>query len=164
VGKTLTAKPGGWSPSGVSLTYQWYRDATPIARATGVRYKVQAADAGARLIVRVTGAKPGYTSTTTASRPTKKVPWLGRISAASPNLVGKPKVGATLKARLGKVRPSRTTSSYQWYRGTIPIAGATGARYLLTAVDKGQQIRVKVTFTKAGYPTLTRTSKKVRIG
>jgi 5'-nucleotidase len=43
----------------VSLAYQWNRDGTPIAGATGTTYKVAAADAGAELTVTVTASKAG---------------------------------------------------------------------------------------------------------
>ena len=44
-----------------------------------------------------------------------------------------------------------TTTTYQWYRGTTPITGATGDTYLLTATDVGKSIKVRVTGHKAGY-------------
>jgi Zn-dependent metalloprotease len=73
VGKTLTALPGTWGPAPVTLTYQWLRNGTPIAGATGVKYKLKNKDKGKKISVRVTGAKSGFTSATATSPQTKKV-------------------------------------------------------------------------------------------
>ncbi|MEC5192025.1 hypothetical protein RCH17_002409 [Arthrobacter sp. MP_M7] len=62
VGSTLTATPGAWVPSPVTLKYQWYRGTTAITGATAQTYKLVAGDKGGALKVRVTGTKTGYTS------------------------------------------------------------------------------------------------------
>ncbi|WP_127819573.1 S8 family serine peptidase [Microbacterium sp. CPCC 204701] len=59
VGKTLTAKPGKWSPADVALTYQWLRDGVAIDGATSQRYTVVPADAGTALSVQVTATQQG---------------------------------------------------------------------------------------------------------
>lgn len=61
-GSTLTATPGAWGPSPVTLKYQWYRGTTAINGATAQTYALAAADKGSGLKVRVTGTKTGYTS------------------------------------------------------------------------------------------------------
>ncbi|MDF1488876.1 hypothetical protein [Tessaracoccus caeni] len=73
VGKTLTAKPGTWKPSGVKLGYQWYRDGKKISGATKSTYKVSKSDKGKRITVKVTGSKSGYISVTKTSGKTSKV-------------------------------------------------------------------------------------------
>ncbi|HEX9086161.1 MAG TPA: carboxypeptidase regulatory-like domain-containing protein, partial [Arthrobacter sp.] len=62
VGSILTATPGAWGPSPVTLKYQWYRGTTAITGATAQTYTLVAADKGSGLKVRVTGSKTGYTS------------------------------------------------------------------------------------------------------
>lgn len=74
VGSTLTAVPGTWGPSPVTLTYQWYRSGTAISGATAKTYRVVAADQGKALSVRVTGTKTGYTSTYRDSARTGTIP------------------------------------------------------------------------------------------
>ena len=73
VGKKLTAKPGSWSPAGVTFTYQWLRNGKAISGATGVKYKLKNKDKGKKISVRVTGSKPGYNSASATSPKTKKV-------------------------------------------------------------------------------------------
>lgn len=71
VGKTLTAAPGTWSPSGVALTYQWYRGSAKIADATGRTHKLVKADKGKKISVRVRGTLAGYTTLQKSSEQTR---------------------------------------------------------------------------------------------
>jgi len=77
VDQTLTAQPGVWRPSGTSLAYQWFRVSgrtrAAIPGAVKVSYRVQPADVGHPLIVRVIGSKRRYTSLTLWSNPTAPV-------------------------------------------------------------------------------------------
>lgn len=58
--QTLTVNTGTWSPTGVTFTYQWYRNGSAISGATASFYKAVSADIGSGLTVRVTGRKSGY--------------------------------------------------------------------------------------------------------
>ena len=73
VGKTLTAKAGKWKPSGVELHYQWFADGQKIAKANKSTYTIPGSLAGAKIVVKVTGTKSGYTTATKASSATTKV-------------------------------------------------------------------------------------------
>ena len=59
VGKKLTAKPGTWKPSSVTLTYQWLRNGKAIKGATKKTYTLTKADGGKKVSVKVTGKKKG---------------------------------------------------------------------------------------------------------
>ena len=70
-GQTLYAYPGGWTPAGASLSYQWQRSAdgvtwTSIAGATGSSYTLGAADGGDEVRVAVTAANALGQSTATS--------------------------------------------------------------------------------------------------
>ena len=73
VGKKLTAKAGKWKPAGVTLTYQWFADGKKIAKATRSTYTITGSVKGKKIVVKVTGSKPGYTTVTKASQATTKV-------------------------------------------------------------------------------------------
>jgi 5-hydroxyisourate hydrolase-like protein (transthyretin family) len=73
VGQTLTAKPGNWAPTPVTLKYQWFRSGTAITTATAATYKPVAADVGKTLTVKVTGSRSGYISVVKGSVATVKV-------------------------------------------------------------------------------------------
>ncbi|MDQ1556785.1 MAG: hypothetical protein QOI02_1787, partial [Actinomycetota bacterium] len=63
VGVTLTASAGTWSPSPVTLSYQWNRDGVAIStNATGKTYVPVAGDVGKAITVTVTGSRSGYMS------------------------------------------------------------------------------------------------------
>jgi hypothetical protein len=74
VGKTLTCKPGSWSPSPATSAFKWLRDGKAIKKAAKAKYKVVKADARHKLSCQVTVSAPGYTSATATSGKTKKVP------------------------------------------------------------------------------------------
>lgn len=72
-GYTLTANPGAWT-EGTSFTYQWYRSGRAISGATASTYKLNSLDRFDTMSVRVIGSKAGYSSVTTYSASTTKVP------------------------------------------------------------------------------------------
>lgn len=73
VGYTLTAKPGTWSPSPVTLSYQWLRNGVAISGATASTYKLTSTDKGKRITVKVTGTKAGYTTLAKTSAATATI-------------------------------------------------------------------------------------------
>jgi peptidoglycan hydrolase-like protein with peptidoglycan-binding domain/cell wall-associated NlpC family hydrolase len=73
VGVTLTLEVGTWSPSGVKLSYQWYRGDTAIKGATKTKYKLTKSDKGKQLTVVVKGTKDGYETLELRSAKTRKV-------------------------------------------------------------------------------------------
>ncbi len=77
VGRTLTAKPGTWTPSGVSLAYKWYKvsssgRATALSGSTNT-YVVRSTDVRYRIKVQVVGTKEGWATTTRTSKLTATV-------------------------------------------------------------------------------------------
>ncbi|MBB3159004.1 hypothetical protein FHS07_002722 [Microbacterium proteolyticum] len=73
LGSTLTASPGTWTPSPVTLTYRWKANGVDIAGATGRTLKVATTQLGKRITVSVTGSKVGFTSAQRTSAPTAVV-------------------------------------------------------------------------------------------
>ena len=157
VGSTLSAATGTWTPGDVTLTYQWFRGNTSIPGATSSTYKLQAADVGATVKVRVTGARANVASVAAFSSPTGLVA-PGRLTAGKPAITGTAKVGKQLTAKPGTWQPPGIAFSYQWLRNGATIAGAKASTYTLTTGDRGKRISVRVTGKKAGYATSSATS------
>ncbi|MDR1798798.1 MAG: VCBS repeat-containing protein, partial [Bifidobacteriaceae bacterium] len=67
VGYRLSVKVYPADPINATMTYQWYRDETPISGATAVERKLVEADIGHQLWLRVTATASGYTSVTADS-------------------------------------------------------------------------------------------------
>ncbi|MFJ4171922.1 hypothetical protein ACIPY3_20635, partial [Paenarthrobacter sp. NPDC089714] len=149
--------PGTWAPAPVTLTYQWYRAGTAITGATAPTYKLTGADTGKTLTVKVTGTKTGYVTVTTTSAPTATIA-AGVLTTAAPTITGTARVGYVLTANPGTWAPAPVTLTYQWYRAGTAITGATAPTYKLTGADTGKTLTVKVTGTKTGYVTVTKTS------
>ncbi|MEW1954929.1 carboxypeptidase regulatory-like domain-containing protein [Terrabacter sp. NPDC080008] len=158
VGSTLTAAPGTWGPSPVTLAYQWRRNGTAITGATAATYVLSAADKGTTVTVSVTGSKTAYTTASRTSAATVAVA-AGTLSAApTPTISGTAKVGYRLTAAPGTWGPAPVTLAYQWRRNGVAITGATGSTYLLGAADLATRTTVTVTGSKAGYTSIARTS------
>jgi len=73
VGRYLKAVPGTWKPSGVKLSYRWYRGSSKISGATRSSYKLTSKDRGRTIKVTVTGTKTGYLTVVKASKATSRV-------------------------------------------------------------------------------------------
>ncbi|MGY3318154.1 hypothetical protein [Arthrobacter sp. TE12232] len=157
VGTTLTAVPGVWGPAPVALRYQWYRSSVAITGATSATYVPVPEDLGAILTVKVTGSKTGFTTFSRTSAATAGVV-KGSLVRATPTVTGTAKVGSTLTANSGVWGPAPVTLRYQWYRSGVAISGANAATYKLSATDAAKTLTVKVTGSKSGYTTYSRTS------
>ena len=159
VGSTLTANDGSWGPSGVTLTRQWYRDGEEIADATGPTYLLTSDDLGARMSLRVKGAKSGllslYRTSARTAQVTSSTPPV--TNSVTPSITGTPTFGRTLTANLGTWAPEPVVKAVQWLRNGVPINGATASTYTLGVDDVGMAISLRVTGTASGS-TLVRTS------
>ncbi|ACZ31542.1 protein of unknown function DUF1535 [Xylanimonas cellulosilytica DSM 15894] len=163
VGKTLTAVPGTWTPAS-TFTYQWFRSGAAISGATKRTYVLAAADRGKTITVKVTGTSPGYAKVTKASAATASVK-VGALTAPAPVLPATVRVGLKTTVTTG-AWTSGTKLTYQWVVGGKVVAGTRGTASTLTptAAERGKTVTVRVTGTKAGYTTVTRTAKAKSIG
>lgn len=161
VGSTHTATLGTWT-AGTTLACQWLRNKRPIPGATARTYKASTADLNQILQVRVTGTKPGYAPVTRTSA--AKRPVTGKLATSAPRLEGASRVGVRLRSSLPSSWTPATALKYQWQRNARNISGATASSYTPTAADRGQQLRLRVTGSKAGYTAATRYSAVTRPG
>lgn len=159
VGSMVTAEPGEWGPAPVALAYQWFRGTGPIEGATMAQYAVKPADLGAQLTVQVTGSKEGYVPVTMTSDPTAKV-IAGKLTSTPVPAISDttPMGGQKLTLNTGVWGPAPVDLAYQWFRGSSAIAGATGAAYTVQAGDVGSTLAVRVTGSKNGYTSVSKTS------
>ncbi|GAA2248957.1 hypothetical protein GCM10010401_23500 [Rarobacter faecitabidus] len=85
------------------------------------------------------------------------------IVTKTPKIAGTKKVRKKLTAKPGKWSPAKLKYSYQWYRNGKKIKKAKKKSYKLTSKDRGKKITVKVTAKKAGYFTVSKKSKPVKV-
>jgi DNA-binding beta-propeller fold protein YncE len=67
VGKTVTAKFKAWTPSPVTMSYQWYANGKKIGGATKKSLKLTSGDLFKKISVKVTGKKTDFTTVTKTS-------------------------------------------------------------------------------------------------
>jgi hypothetical protein len=72
------------------------------------------------------------------------------VNSEVPTVTGNPAVGQTLACSQGKWANNPTAYSYQWWRGSSPIAGQTGTNYVVQSADLGQSISCQVTAGNSG--------------
>ena len=163
VGSTLTATAGAWTPSDVTLKYQWLRDGVIISGATKTSYTLTSDDVGHAMTISVTGSKSGLASRTASSVPTAKiadVPIPKVITPGTPTIqdAGQMMVGDWLTVDPGTWGPEGVELGYQWFRGDHAVSSGTTSRYKVSDADLGKTITVEVTGRKSGYPSVTVTS------
>ncbi len=166
VGSTLMATSGTWGPDSVDLDYQWLRNGSVISNATSSTYVLAAADLGAKVSVRVTGVKSGFASVSRTSAVSATVA-AGTVTSPTPTISGSVRVGSKLTAVTTAWSPAPLTFTYQWLRGGTAISGATGSTYTPTSADLSLTLSVRVTATRAGFTTVSKTSAvtaKVALG
>ena len=166
VGQVLKASTFAWKPAPVALTYQWFRKETAIAGATSANYQVQPADRGRRLKVRISGSQAGLTTAGRSSASTSMVA-RGYLSAKPKPRISdtSPTVDQNLTADAGSWTPASVSLAYKWYKvsakgRTTTLKGATSASYTVAASDKGYRLKVKVSGSKHGYHSSSKTSSK----
>jgi hypothetical protein len=162
-GELLSASDGSWSGTPtITVTRSWRRceaggtDCANIPGATGVTYALGPADVGRTIRVRVTAANSGGQRSvdSEAGAPVAAIP---PASAARPVLSGAAREGEELALGDGEWTGSAPLAlAHRWERcdasgaSCAPIAGATSARYTLTAADANARVRGVVIATNPG--------------
>ncbi|GAA2523063.1 MGH1-like glycoside hydrolase domain-containing protein [Rarobacter incanus] len=157
VGSQVVAYAKNWG-SGTSLRYQWYADGKAIAGATGDVLTIAAAHQGKQLSVTVTGTAGDMAAVTKTA---KASAW--KISAGTVKITGKRRAGAKLKAVVKDFDPAKVTYTYRWYAGGKAIKKATKKTFKVKKAQRGKKIIVKVTAKRAGFASVTKKSKAVKI-
>lgn len=153
-GRTLTASNDVvWSDPGVVTTYQWYRNGVALDGVTGPTYVLDAIEDGFETPISVRAVPAGawaWNGTPIEAGPLV-IENTTPLNLTGPSIAGTLAVGRTLAARAGSWRPAAVTftHTYQWFRGTTPIAGATGRQYVVRAADLGKRLAVEVRADRA---------------
>jgi hypothetical protein len=165
---TLYANSGvAFSPYGIDLQHQWYRDGVAIAGATGRAYEPTTDDAGIELTVKVTATtaetleEQTPANTTVATSAIYDVQGTAFTTAPVPTIALSPVVGRQITAALGTWSPRTVPSNsytYAWFRDGDLIDGATSATFTPTAGDLGAKLTVAVTARRPGFSKTTRVS------
>lgn len=144
--ETLTADFSGEGTSNVS--YQWQRGGADIAGATNATYILNQVDVGAEITVLVTYTDAGGTSDQVNSSATSAVVNVNDAPINNLGISGALTEDQTLTAFTNIIDEDGLGAfSYQWQRGGVDIAGATGKDYVLVQDDVGEKITLIVFYT-----------------
>lgn len=161
VGWTLTGTAGTWTPAGGSRAYQWLADGVPIAGATTSTLKVGPALVGRRISLRVTASAPDHLAGVGVSAATAPVVRAAFALGRAPRILGTPKVGRTLSVQAGVLSPTPTGVTYAWFVNGKRVS--TAARLTVRRAWAGDRVTAKVVLTRAGYTTVVRSTKAVKV-
>ncbi len=163
VDSVLSASGGTWFPAPDALKYQWQADGVSIPGADGSTLAIGPDLVGKVLRLNVTASRAGYDDVTASSAATKAVEPGTLTVTRQPTTTGEPRPGQTLTLEPMRVSP-RADVSVQWLRAGVPVEGATGTTYRLTAADLGSRVTARVRATRPGYTTITtRTPATARV-
>ncbi|HEX5335000.1 MAG TPA: hypothetical protein VFW55_03920, partial [Propionicimonas sp.] len=90
-------------------------------------------------------------------------PGLDFVVVKQPVMHGNPTVSMPIDVTIDAWTPAVERFEYQWYRGAVPITGATAATYIPTDVDAPYRLRVSVTGVKHRYATVTTWAQASRL-
>jgi surface antigen len=156
VGVQSSTTSGTWSRA-VTRTYQWLADGVPVSGATESTFTPTPEQVAAKLAVKVTASRTGYTPSTVTSAASPAVLPGALAGVTPPTVSGTSQVDQPLTATAGTWSPT-ADPTYQWLVDGAPIAGATGASYTPAPADLRKQVAVQVTVTRPGYKASTATS------
>ncbi|RLS72248.1 MAG: DUF4347 domain-containing protein, partial [Planctomycetota bacterium] len=149
--ETLTADVSGITDNdGLgTFSYQWLRNGSTIAGATGATYSTSNADVGSNLAVRITYTDVQGTVETVTSASTALIQNINDAPNGMPLISGMATEDQTLTADTSGISDDDGlgTFGYQWLRNGTNISGATNSTYTSTDADVGAMVSVRVRYT-----------------
>ena len=141
-----------------SVTYVWQVGGKTV-KVGNDTYNFRAQDAGKTIKVSAVAKKSGLISgVATSNETTVALGTFNNTALPTVNANATPRVGDTITLTAGTYDLGDAIKSYQWTADNAPIAGATGASFVLTAAQLGKAIRVVETARYSGYVDQVATS------
>jgi hypothetical protein len=163
VGSVLTMTPPEWDTAGVTVTYQWFRDASSFTNANPT-YTVVSGDVGKTISVKATAAKTGYVSGVSTSNGVLATQAAAVTPTRMPAITGVPAAREKLTADVGDWPGSGSKSyAYQWFVNGEAVAKETAKTYTVRTRDAGLPVTVRVTMTTSGVTPSVATTPAVVI-
>jgi hypothetical protein len=144
VNEEVVCEEGRWNGAPLEPSFQWMLNGVPIAGATQKNIRIPTAYRGELLACRVT--EKNAQGSASAESPAKRVPGVPPRNVVPPTITGVGSLSAQLTCEHGLWEGAPPPSfSYQWYRDSTPITGATGSTYIIEPADEGHLLACVVT-------------------
>jgi hypothetical protein len=149
-GERLVCAAGSWEGGVFEFKYEWLREGSVIAGASGSVYFIAAADRGYKISC-IVFARNAEGTEFEESWNSVEIPGTREpvpINKVPPHVTGTPAVGKTLTCSSGTWESASPIKyAYQWLREKVPVETATQSTYLVAEADRGYQLSCKVTAT-----------------
>ncbi|MEO8094227.1 MAG: hypothetical protein ABI632_04745, partial [Pseudolysinimonas sp.] len=152
VGGLYTSNVTSFLPS-ATYSYQWYIDGVAVSKATTRDWVATAAAMNGTVSVKVTARATGYTSASIVVLSDTATTFGSFATPPTPSIVGIEQTGHKLTAVPGTWTP-KATFTYQWYRGAVPIPGATSSTLTLPSDAMSTTWMVRVVGRAPGYQSV----------
>ena len=143
-----------------TFTYQWQGGGNDISGATDTLLVLTQAQVGQTITVQVSYIDGGGTTETLTATPTTTVANINDAPTGLPTISGTPTQGGTLRVDTAAIRDADGTNTftYQWLGAGVTIGGASSSTFVLTQVQVGQTMTVRVGYTDQHNTTETLTA------
>ena len=149
VGEVLRLDRGTW-PDGATTSVRWLANGKVLGQVTGNSLRLTPGLLRSRIEVHVRAERSGYRDGL-ASVVSARVRRGSFELREAPSITGARRVGHVLRADPGRWSPAPETTSYQWFAGGDPIAGATSARLRLSPELLKRRISLQTRVRADGY-------------
>lgn len=148
-GEILSASAALADEDGIGpIAFQWFRNGTAVAGATGATYRLTEADVGARMSVAASFDDGQGTSESVISTEVASVENINDAPGGSLRIEGLVVEGEALTVfNTIEDADGLTPAAYHWVRNGVAIDGAVGTAYTLGQADVGATIAVVATYT-----------------
>ena len=147
-GQSLKGSNGSWA-SGTKFCVFWIADGVVVPKATSSTYKLQGSEVGKNVQFVVVGIDKNSKRTVKISEPLL-VTKANFTNAKAPVVKSPAKVGVKLTSSLSSWGTG-TSYSYQWFRNSEEILGATTSSYIPTAIDVDANLTLRACGSKQNF-------------
>ena len=153
-GLSFIATPAKW-PVPTKSTYQWLVGGKAVAGANKLTFKASAKQKSQ--IIQFKEVAGGKTATSVVAK-------IGQVIVNTNPQVSLTEPAGMLKIiEQGSVSPKSSKVTYQWYKGSIDIAGAKSATYAPATGDQGLEVYLSAKYTFKGFKENSANSNVIEV-
>jgi hypothetical protein len=148
--------------TGSTFTYEWFIDSVSVSSPTAGQLRLEGANLGKKLSIRVTADLPGYNPYVVSVDAKDPIAPGAFVTKSTPTVTGLIKALETVSVSAGNWDEG-VSLTYQWAIDSQSVDGANTDSFKLPRESVGKTITVSVTGSKLGYVTETMASSGAAI-